>query len=488
MRALEEETVPLEQKRDTGVRIFQNAVAFLGGEFFYRLINFFACILIARSLGGEGYGQFSFIYVYLSFFEIFVQFGLNPVLTRELSQQSEAAPRILGNALILRTALICFSLPMVWGLIRLAGYPVTVQQGVWLASFQLFLTLRPVFEATFRVQLLMIYPALWNAVRALLNLGLIAVVTLYSPSLPLYIAAYFVSGVVGLAGIAYSSSRRVPFDFQIKKSLVAHLMRQSFPMVLSGYLTLIYYRVDVMMLSFMRTFKEVGYYSVATRLTESLNMLHGALLVSFFPLFARAFKESRSEFEALFSNAFKWLSLAGLPLVLGGTLVAKDLILLFFGAEYAPSGTTFMILLGYTFFCFIGSLLANVLIASGKQVADMWISFFLALFNIALNVFLIPFYSYNGAAIATVLTEVVGVGIYFWYGARNADIRLFFPRREWWSALKINLLFLALLLSVRWLFSLSALPLILAGAFIYAGLLFLFRVISWRMLKTYAFQ
>lgn len=478
----------LGQEKEFGGRIFQNAVAFLSGEFFYRFLNFFACIFIARSLGGESYGQFSFIYVYLSFFEIFIQFGLNPVLTRELSQSPENSPRILGNAIILRTILIFLSLPFAFWLIRQLSYPISVQQGVLLASLQLFLTLRPVYEAIFRAQLSMLQPALWNGLRALLNLLLIVLVAVYRPGLYLFILTYLASGMVNLVGLASASSRRTSFDFRIDKDLTLHLLKQSFPLMLSGYLTALYYRIDVLMLSFMKTFHEVGYYSVATKLTESLNMISGALLISFFPLFSRFFKENRPEFESLFSNAFKWLSLAGLPIFLGGVLVARDLVLLFFGPEYGPSGLTFSILLGYTFFCFIGSLLANVLIACGKQVTDMRISFFLAGFNIGLNTLLIPLYSYNGAAIATVSTEIIGVGVYFWCVVKNPELRLSFPRREFFETLKINFIFLIPLLFIRLTLRLHVLVFIAVGVLFYSALLLAFRVISWEKIKNYASQ
>jgi len=467
------------------LRILQNAAAFLGGEFFYRFINFLSCILIARSLGGEGYGQFSFIYVYLSFFEIFVQFGLNAVLTRELSQEKNEAPRILGNALILRTALIILTLPLAFWLTRLIGYPLTVQQGVLLASFQLFLTLRPVFETIFRVGLLMIVPAIWNAGRALLNLLFVGLVTWAHPSLIFFIAAYLASGVVGLIGLSVASARRMPFDFRLDKNLILHLLKQSLPLMFSGYLTILYYRIDVMMLSVLKTFREVGYYSVATRLSESLNMISGALLISFFPLCSQAFKASRMDFESLFTKIFKWMMLAGLPIALGGMWVANDLIILFFGPEYSPSGATLSILLWYTFFSFIGSLLANVLIASGKQTVDMWISLALVFLNVTLNWFLIPRYSFNGAAVSTVLTEIVGVVIYFSYAILNSEIRLFIPRRELANVLKINAIFLILILLIRWRVKLPAMAFIGVGFLGYLGLLFIFRAVSWKELVSY---
>lgn len=473
----------LNSEKPIAARIFYNALAFLGGEFFYRLINFFSCILIARALGGEGYGQFSFIYVYLSFFEVFVQFGLNSVLTRELSQRKEGSAQILGNALLLRTGLVVCTIPLALWLIGRLGYPLSVQQGVWLASFQLFLTLRPVYESIFRAELAMFYPALWNAFRALLNLSLVVFAAAYLPKMVVFISAYLVSGIVGLAGIAVSSHRRMACDFRPDGKLMLRLLKEAVPLVTSGYLTLIYYRVDVVMLSMMKTFKDIGYYSVATRITESLTMISGALLVSYFPLLANAFKQNRGQFESFFQEAARWLLLLGLPLAVGGGLVAQDLVLLFFGSEYAPSGLTLVILLWYTFFCFIGSLLANVLIACGKQVGDMWISGFLVLLNIGLNALLIPVWSYNGAAIATVATEATGVVIYFLYAARNPLIRLKLPKEELLAAVRVNLLFAAFLFFSKWLLRLHVIPFVSLGIVGYGALLFFFRLISWSDLK-----
>ena len=464
-------------------KILNNSLSVLGGDFVYHLINFAACLFVARSLGGEKYGQFSFIYVNLSFFEAFVQFGLNSVLTRELSARREDAPRILGNALIFRAGLVIAAIPVAILLIQRLGYPLTVRQGVGLASFQLFLTLRPVFESIFRARLLMIYPAMWNAIRALVNLGLIAATAFWRPSVPFFILAYLISGMIGLAGLALSSQKWMKIDLRPDPKILRYLLRESVPLVLSGYLTLLYYRIDVMMLSLMRTFKDVGYYTVATRFGEALNMISGALLVSFFPLFSQSFRKDRAEFEALVSQAFRWILLAAVPITLGGILAAKDLIILFFGSEYAPSGMTFAILLGYTFFCFVGSLLANILIACGKQVTDMWISAFLVFLNIASNAFLLPRWNYNGAAVATVCTELVGVFIYFFYAAKDPAIRLKLPKKEIFLALKVNFPFFLLLLLLRRV-KVHPLVFIFSGVAVYTPLLFLFRILSWEELKA----
>lgn len=466
-------------------RVINNTAALLGGDVFYHLVNFSAGILIARSLGNTAYGEFSFIFVYLSFFEIVIQFGLNPILTRECAQNKEEAPRILGNAILIRLLLMGASLPVAFLLIQILGYPLSVKQGVLLASFQLFLTLRSVYETVFRVNLTLFYPALWNGLRAVLNLALAALTAVFYPTIFLFITASVVSGFAGLAGLILFSRRFVRIEFRPDWRLIRHLVKESAPLLIASYLTLLYCKIDVFMLSMMKGFSEVGYYSVATRLTEPLDMIAGALTVSLFPLLACSFKEDRSEFEALSSKAFLTLLLIGIPLAAGGTLTAQELVLFFFGREYAPAGVTLGILFWYNFFGFLSTLLVNLLMACGRQIVDAWLSLLLLLGNVIMNLILIPRLSYNGAALATVLTEIVGTAVMLGYLVTHRMIRLPFPRRELVTALKINVPFILFLSCLKGIFGLSTLPFILIGVVTYGALLLGFRVISWARLKNY---
>ena len=469
-------------------RVINNVVAFLGGEFVYRLVNFVSGVLVARSLGGARYGEFSFIYVYLSFFEIFVQFGMNSILTRRVAQNREGADRILGNALLLRLILITAAIPAAFFLIRGLGYPLSVRQGVGLASLQLFLGIRTIFETIFRVNLLMIYPALWNGIRSVVNLILVFAVVSFYPSVKLFILAYLVSGFVGLGGLTLFSARFITPRFSIDGRLMKELLQESFPLILSGYLTLLYYRVDVFMLSRMKGFLDVGYYSVATRLTESLDVIASSLTLSLFPLLSRSFKEDRSQFQVLTGKAFYSLLLLGLPLAIGGSLAARDLIRLFFGVEYLPSGTTLGILFWYTFFGFFSTLLVNLLIVCGRQIVDTWVSLFLVIANVAMNLILIPRFSYNGAAAATVMVEIFGAGTLLAYLARHPSIRLRLPVAEWNPLFQANLLFFVFMMASKFLLRLPVLAFVAFGVLVYAALVFAMKLVSTSNLKNYFTQ
>jgi len=175
-------------------------MAFIGSEFFYRLVGFATAIMVVRSLTGEIYGQFSFVYVFISFFEVFVQFGFNAILTREVAQKKDQVSKILGNAILFRFALCLVAIPLAYLMIKIMGYPLTVQHGVMLASIQLLLTIRAVFETIYRVNLQMIYPGLWNGLRAILSLIFVWLVAIYQPGILLFIGAYLLSGFISFIG------------------------------------------------------------------------------------------------------------------------------------------------------------------------------------------------------------------------------------------------------------------------------------------------
>jgi len=467
-------------------RVINNSAAVMIGQLCYRLISFLTGILIVRSLSSDLYGQYSFIFVYLSFFEVFIQFGFNSILTRWVAQDPALAPRILGNALLFRVGLCLLMLPLAWAAIGWMGYPAGVQEGVFVAGLGLFMTLRTIFEVVYRVRMKMAKAFFWLCVKALLQLALVAAVSrLQQPSLMLFILIALASGYAALLAFWWAGRHEIQMDFTLDTVILRRLLREAFPLLLSGYLTMIYYRVDVFMLSKMCSFAEVGYYSVAVRIAESLDFFSTAVLVSVFPILARSFKENRAEFESTVKHAWRVQLLAVLPMVVGGWMVSRDLILFLFGAEYAAASTTLILLLIYTLFCYVGGLLANVLIACGRQGMDACFSFILVLMNIVLNSLLIPRLGYNGAAASTAMVEFSGVVLLTIYCVRNKDIRLPIPWKDIGRIVLANGVFAAALALILTITDWHILGTIAAGAVLYAAVLFIFGFVPVAKIQTY---
>ena len=165
--------------------------------------------------------------------------------------------------------------------------------------------------------------------------------------------------------------------------------------------------------------------------------------------------------------------------------MARDLTVFLFGEGYAPSAVTVQILLWYIVYFFLGCLLANILIACGKQVIDAWISLAQVVVNVGLNFILIPLYSYNGAAAATVVGCFVGMFLTGWYAVKNPEIGLSIPWKEISSVLRVNLAYLGVLLIFKYVFHFSLWPFLFLGVLTYGLLLFSFRMFRWTQIQDY---
>jgi O-antigen/teichoic acid export membrane protein len=161
------------------------------------------------------------------------------------------------------------------------------------------------------------------------------------------------------------------------------------------------------MLSFMAGDVVTGMYAAALRLCGSFDFLPDAFTGAFLPVMSRQIKSGWESFATVFRPFFKYLLVIGLGLaaVLGG--MAESLILLIFGAAFKPATPTLTILALSLALTFVNLSLSNGLIALDRERKIERIIVLAAAVNFCLNLALIPVYQQNGAAGATLISEVL---------------------------------------------------------------------------------
>lgn len=164
--------------------------------------------------------------------------------------------------------------------------------------------------------------------------------------------------------------------------------------------------------------------------------------------------------------------MVGVPIGVGVTLLAKDLILLFFGAQYTNSIQALQILVWASVLIFMGSSMARLLESSNKQLVVTKVTAVCAALNIFLCLTLIPLYSYIGASIATVLTELAGLILGFLVITRMGYD---FSRKDIISFIKIALAGLMMGIFIVSFHYLNILILSLGGVVVYVLGLYLLR-------------
>ena len=237
-------------------------------------------------------------------------------------------------------------------------------------------------------------------------------------------------------------------------------LREAAPLALGSALDTIYYRIDIVMLSILGTFREVGSYSVAYKFSDLLGAVPGAVITPAAALLIGYWaKENFGAFHKTVRQAYLLLIVAAVGAGVGFFLVADHLVPLLYTSRYASSTySARLLVIGQTLH-FFTLLWLVILIAVGKRLLYPLVMLIGVVINIGLNLLLIPRYSFNGSGWATIVTEIIvfialGIGALRINGVRplpiKATLKTFFAAfvmiaiwlatesvMPWWSAVAI---------------------------------------------------
>lgn len=187
------------------------------------------------------------------------------------------------------------------------------------------------------------------------------------------------------------------------------LVRQAAPYGVMALLSIVYFRMDVIMLASMGGPEAAGHYNAALRLFDTGLILPTALCGALFPVMSRQLAHGDlSGLGYSFDQAARLLLIAAIPAGLGGLFYSGPIIELLFGAEYQGAVTVMQVLAGTWTLFFVNALLGNVLAASELMPKFVpWAAANTGL-NLVLNFIMIPVWGALGAALATLICELTG--------------------------------------------------------------------------------
>ena len=401
-------------------KIAKNTGIIIAGNVVFRLISLFVIIYLARYLGTAGFGKYSFVFAYLTFFSIIADLGLQQILVREMARKPSTTQTLIGNAYVIRFLFTVFAIVLSIAIISLLPYPADTTLYVCIASITLFFISFSDFYATiFQANLAMEYNVIAKLAFKFLSAGLIFWIILSHGTLThVMIVLVFSEGIKTL--ISYLFSRKfVRPSFAIDFGLWRYLLKECLPLALTGVITIIYYRIDVIMLSMMKGDVPVGIYSAAYRLCDPFSLIPYALTMSLFPLMSSYFKSSEDSLIRTYTLALRYLLIIALPIAVGTVLVADKVILIVYGDPFADSSTVLQILIWAVMFGMVNTLFLNVLVAIERQRLVMRSVMFCAAVNVVFNILLIPAMSYNGAAVAAVASAAALALFMFYFVSKH---------------------------------------------------------------------
>ncbi|MFH1449880.1 MAG: flippase [bacterium] len=394
----------------TAIKVVRNTVIQSIGRALMMGMSLISMALITRYLGPLEYGLYSFVLVFIAFFHTVTDLGLKAIATREISQDRDSSGNLLSQTITLRLLLSFFSIFLACLIINCMNYPLTTKFLVYVSSIILIIeALKSTLDIIFEVSLRMEYVAVSNLLISLSFLILACLFVYKRGTLLDLIVVSLVSNLIGLLTAYFFSKKFVKIKFSIDYRLWKKMIKEAIPLGIAFLMISLYWRIDVVMLSLMKGDQAVGFYNVSYKFIEMGTLLSGMIMVSVFPVLSERFKLDPAQLKIIYQRSLKYLLMMGIFLALFFVILADKIILYVSGEEFKSSILSMQILgLIYPVY-YIGALIGYMLIAIGKQWINTIFNTLAVLFNIVLNLILIPGYSFYGSSLATVITEVVQV-------------------------------------------------------------------------------
>lgn len=370
------------------------------------VLSLFSIRLITGHLGPEGFGMYATVLAFFSLFSAIIDLGLGPVTAREISRENADEQNILGKIVTLRLltsgTLVILS-PI---LIYFFPYSQELKIGIFFAALAtVFSTFSYVLNGIFQKRLIMDKVAFIELGGKLLQVGLVWFFITAQFGF-LYIASTVVIALIFNATLAYILSRRyIHFRLSFDPSFWKNFLKESLPLGATAIITFAYFKFDTILLSIWQSQAEVGVYNVAYKIIENLVFFPAMLVGLILPLLSRYIYTNRPYFEEIAGKTSKVFLVFVTPLVVGTWFLAPYIVHIISGADFAAAVPVLRILILALACIFFGNYFNMLLIVSNAQKKLMIALLCIALVNVAVNVVVIPLYSYMGAAYTSLLTE-----------------------------------------------------------------------------------
>jgi O-antigen/teichoic acid export membrane protein len=390
-------------------RVVKNTVVRTGAEVLNFALSAIFLIYVARHLGSEDFGKYSFSLSFAALFIIFTDMGLHTIFIREVVKEREGTSKLLGNILVIKFILTIVYFFLLSVTINLMHYPHETKNLIYIMGvFVLGTSILDLFNSLFRAFERMEYEALIMFLNRL-AVVIFGLITLYlGYGLKAFLIAILIANLLMIFPSSFLAFKNFSVPrFEMDKILWKRLFKEAIPVGLMMGFTTIYLKIGIVILSIVKGNSAVGLYSAPHRLLEALIIFPTFFLAALFPFFTRFHKSSRDSLFKAYEGAFKLLLILILPIAVAMTVISDKFTIIIFGMEFIQSAIVLRILIWACLLMFLNTLLSYLIIAIGKQHFNI-ISFGIsALASVILNVLLIPSYSYVGTSLALVGSQII---------------------------------------------------------------------------------
>ena len=371
-------------------------------------VTFFVTLLVARYLGPEQFGIFSYAISLTALFAIAGHAGLGGLVMRELVRNPEHSHEVMGTSFAMKGGGYLIGLAFLLGFIWFTEEPGSDSFYVLLIlSASLLFKPFEVIDFWFTQKLQSKYNT-YAKVTAMTATALLKVVLVFSGAHLLTFAIANSIQALLIAALlvffyAHKDALRIT-HWRASSSRAKALFKEGWMVFLGSIFAVIYLKTDQVMLKWMVGNEEVGVYAVAATLSEAWYFVPTAIVTSFFAKLINMREQQDHRYDGTLQQLYDALFMLAAMIAIAVNLLAAPIILLLFGQEYALAANILVVHIWAGVFIFMRAAFSKWLLIEKLVIFSLITQGLGALTNVAFNWFLIPRFGGEGAAYATLLS------------------------------------------------------------------------------------
>ena len=389
-------------------RFLKNATWIIAAKIVQLLIGLFVSAMSARYLGPANVGTIDYVASFVAFFTSFATLGLNNVIVKELIDRQDDG-KVLGTSIIMRMMSSLLSMICVIALIVILNpndktmLAVTVLQSVSL----IFQSLE-MFNFWYQSKLQSRTSSIIQTISYILVAGYRLYCLATSRNVLWFAFATTLDSLIVGVLLYFSYHKNSGHVLAYDRGLAKSMFADSHHFIYSGLMVAIYSQMDKLMIKQMIDISSVGQYGIATGINTMWSFLLQAIIDSMYPLIVEAKKQQDTvrynrRIVQLYSIVL-WSSIALSTII---TLCSHFIVMTLYGSQYLPAVSVLKIYTWVNTFAYLGVARGAWMVCENNQKYQKVILGIGCLTNLVLNALMIPVWGIAGAAVATLITQIV---------------------------------------------------------------------------------
>ncbi|OGS22898.1 MAG: hypothetical protein A2252_07415 [Elusimicrobia bacterium RIFOXYA2_FULL_39_19] len=396
---------------NTAKRGIKNFVYLISSNILTVSISILSANLLGRYLSIESFGSYSYALAFASILMGFTDLGIKNMVLREISKDKTQTKNYYVFTILFKLVLYVIVFVATLAVMYLSLYSIDLKYAIVLVLVVNAIGgISRIFQVVLRAYERFEYESIIGVSGSILNVGLLWILLhsgydYFGAILSILITTSFEFIAIYYFFRSIIKQNTAGTYFKIDIPFAKEYIKKSLPFILWSILGILYFKIDTIILQYLKGLEAVGIYSASRRIIEALIFIPASLSGVFFPVLSRKYKESQEEFKEIYMKGLKIAFIIGLPSSIALFLLSEKIIPLIWTAKYVGSIDSMRILGIFYVFCFLQSITSTALTAMNKQNMVTFYAFIGFLISITANIVLIPKYSASGASIATLITE-----------------------------------------------------------------------------------